>query len=122
MLPGSRFETSLGIPALGYLKDHIVAGRGILPGAAMFEAALAAARSLQPDEALEAGSSGGGSGAGYALFGAAIVAPVLLSSGGAGGAPGLLCTVDSTDGSVQLAQQPGEQCRWRSALLGNLSI
>lgn len=112
----------MGIPALGYLKDHIVAGRGILPGAAMFEAALAAARSLQPDEALEAGSSGGGSGAGYALFGAAIVAPVLLSSGGAGGAPGLLCTVDSTDGSVQLAQQPGEQCRWRSALLGNLSI
>ena len=108
MVAGSRFETALGIPALGYLRDHVVAGRAILPGAAMFEAALAAARSLQPDEVLEAGSGGDGSSVGYALTGAAIVAPVLLSSGGAGSAPGLLCTIDSTDGSVQLAQQPGE--------------
>jgi Polyketide synthase dehydratase len=103
-----RFETPLRIPALGYLKDHIVAGRAILPGAAMFETALAAARSLQPDELLEAGSGDGGSDAGFALTGVAIVAPVLLSAAGAGGAPTLQCTVDSTAGSVQLVQHPGE--------------
>jgi acyl transferase domain-containing protein len=37
----------LGAPGLGCLLDHRVAGRALLPGAAMFEAAAAAARALQ---------------------------------------------------------------------------
>ncbi len=77
-----------------------MAGRPILPGAAMFEAALAAARALQPDEQLEAGSSS------FALTAAAIPAPVLLGSGGAAGAM-LRCAVNSSTGSIELSQTAG---------------
>lgn len=84
----------------------------------MFEAALAAARALQPDDILEAGSDGSshsggsssGAGAGHALTGAAIPAPVLLNSSGGGGGnigPLLTCSVNSATGSVELAQLPG---------------
>ena len=40
-------HASLGAPGLGCLLDHRVAGRALLPEAAMFEAAAAAARALQ---------------------------------------------------------------------------
>lgn len=100
------------MPALAYLKDHLVAGRPILPGAAMFETALAAARALQPDEVLQAGSSSSGS-TGYAVIGASITAPVLLgggtggSGGGGGRGPLLQCCVNSASGSIELLQLPG---------------
>lgn len=98
-----RFDVNLAIPALAFLCDHLVAGRPILPGAAMFEAALAAARALQPDELLEGGSSG------FALTGAAIPAPVLLGSGD-GGASQLRCVVDSATGAIELCQASGNRC------------
>ena len=41
------FQARLGSAALAYLMDHRVGGRALLPGAAMFEAAAAAARALQ---------------------------------------------------------------------------
>ena len=41
-----RLSAQLVAPALAPLHDHIVAGRSILPGAAMFEMALAAGRAL----------------------------------------------------------------------------
>lgn len=40
----ARFQLSLAAPRLAWLWEHRVAGRAILPGAAMFEAAFAAAR------------------------------------------------------------------------------
>lgn len=43
---GRRLGAQLGGPALALLQDHIVAGRSILPGAAMFEMAAAAGRAL----------------------------------------------------------------------------
>ena len=43
----AAFQARLGSAALAYLMDHRVSGRALLPGAAMFEAAAAAARTLQ---------------------------------------------------------------------------
>jgi hypothetical protein len=43
---GRRLTVQLAAPATMYLWDHIVAGRSILPGAAMLETALAAGRAL----------------------------------------------------------------------------
>ena len=43
----AAFQARLGSAALAYLMDHRVSGRALLPGAAMFEAAAAAACALQ---------------------------------------------------------------------------
>ena len=57
---------------LAFLLDHIVAGRPILPGAAMLEMASAAGRTLAQDGAADAVT--------VAIVDAAIPAPVLLSA------------------------------------------
>ena len=78
----------------------MVSGRSILPGAAMFEAAFAAAAALlQPDVPQRVG-----------LAGAAIAAPLLLSAPGSGGAGSLLLhvTVQQRDGGVLLSSRKGE--------------
>ena len=46
LLWARRLTAQLAAPATMYLWDHIVAGRSILPGAAMLEMALAAGRAL----------------------------------------------------------------------------
>lgn len=85
---------------MGYLLDHIVAGRSILPGAAMFEAAAAAARTLA-----DAGAAAVHGEA--CLLDVAIPAPVALH---AAQMPGLECIVDCRTGSIQLHKaSPGVQ-------------
>lgn len=70
----------------------MVSGRSILPGAAMFEAAFAAAAALLPEE-LQAQAG---------LNGAAIAAPLMLKAPGTG-SPVLHAAVQRSDGAVQLA-------------------
>ena len=80
-----------------------MAGRSLLPGAAMFEMAAAAGRTL-------AGTAADGHGAAalagidLCLTALAIPAPVVLAAGGGGSA--LECTVDCRADAVQLAQAP----------------
>ncbi len=57
---------------LAFLLDHVVAGRPILPGAAMLELASAVGRTLAQDGAADAAT--------VAIIDAAIPAPVLLSA------------------------------------------
>ena len=57
---------------LAFLRDHIVAGRPILPGAAMLETAAAAGRTILQDGVSDAVS--------VAIIDAAIPAPVLLAA------------------------------------------
>ncbi len=57
---------------LAFLLDHVVAGRPILPGAAMLEMASAAGRTLAQEGAADAVAD--------AIVDAAIPAPVLLSA------------------------------------------
>ena len=77
-------------PVLSYLMDHIVAGRCLLPGAAMFEGVAAAGATLAE-----------AAGPGLCLTGVSIPAPVLMQ---AGGAHSLMCLVDSMQGGVQLQE------------------
>ena len=92
----------LGVPALAYLLDHVVAGRSIMPGAGMFETGMAAAQSLLPDDQLTAGGTGA-----FGLTSATIPQAVLLKA--ASGKAGMLrCTVTAVTGDVELGGQSGE--------------
>ncbi len=79
----------LGSSTLGYLMDHIVAGRSIMPGAAMFEMAAAAGRTAADTAA----------GRDLCLLGVAIPAPVVLHLGAQ---QTVECTLDWRSGAVQL--------------------
>ena len=89
----ARFTAVLATPSLAHLGHHVVAGRPILPGAAMLEAGLAAVATL-------GGSADEEGGNGRAcLAGATLPAPVLLTPPLAS----LEVVVDQADGSVTLA-------------------
>ena len=93
----SRLECSLAHSQHSYLWQHVVSGRSILPGAAMFEAAFAAMAALLPEE--QHGSAG--------LHGAAIAAPLLLKQPGSGsGSLVLHMAVQHGSGAVQLSSRP----------------
>lgn len=79
----------LASSALGYLLDHIVAGRSILPGAAMFEMAAAAGRT----------ASDAAAGRDVGLLDVAIPAPVILQ---VGARQSVECVMHWGSGSVQL--------------------
>lgn len=79
----------MGTSSLGYLLDHVVAGRSILPGAAMFEMAAAAAATLADMAA----------GRHVALVRVAIPAPVMLK---VAGRQSIECVVDRHSGAIQL--------------------
>jgi Polyketide synthase dehydratase len=79
----------LGVPALHFLCDHVVAGRSIMPGAAMFETLAAAACCLSE-----------GSGRHVCLQGLSIPSPVPLS---VAEPPVLECTIDLPTGRLELA-------------------
>ena len=88
----NRFECSLAHVQHAYLWQHAVGGRSILPGAAMFEAAFAAAAALlQEDQQACLG-----------LQAAAIAAPLLLQQPGSGG-PVLRMSLAQAGGAVQLS-------------------
>ena len=80
----------LAQPAVSYLMDHVVAGRCLLPGAAMFEAAAAAGATLA--EASRASTC---------LTGISIPAPVVMQ---AGRLQTLVCLADASQGAVQLQE------------------
>jgi hypothetical protein len=84
-----RTVVRLGTPALHFLWDHVVAGRPILPGAAMFETFAAAACTLAEGSGLE-----------VCLTGLAIPAPVPLSTSAA---PVVECALNYVTGEMQLA-------------------
>jgi hypothetical protein len=84
-----RTVVRLGTPALHFLWDHVVAGRPILPGAAMFETFAAAACCLAEGSGLE-----------VCLTGLAIPAPVPLSTSAA---PVVECALNYVTGEMQLA-------------------
>ena len=67
------FVLDAAAPHLAFLRDHAVSGRLLLPGAALFELALAAGRTL----------AGVHSRFPVAVTGASIAAPVMLTSGSA---------------------------------------
>ena len=98
---GGRFEVDLGVPDLAYLLDHVVAGRSIMPGAAMFETGLAAAQSLLPDPPPATEQSDGGE---HGLAAAVIPQAVLLK---ATASRLLRCTVMAATGAVELGGQSG---------------
>lgn len=79
----------LASSALGYLLDHVVAGRSILPGAAMFEMAAAAGRTAADAAA----------GRDVCLLGVAIPAPVVLQ---VGALQSVECTMHWASGAVHL--------------------
>lgn len=89
----SRFECSLSHAQHSYLWQHAVSGRSILPGAAMFEAAYAAAAALRPEDGQQQHCS---------LQGAGIAAPLLLAAPGAASLQ-LRIAVRLRDGSLQLS-------------------
>ena len=80
----------LAQPALSYLMDHVVAGRCLLPGAAMFEGAAAAGAMLAE-----------AAGVGLCLTAVSIPAPVVMQ---AGKLHTLVCLVDTPRGAIQLQQ------------------
>lgn len=92
---------------LGYLMDHIVAGRSIMPGAAMFEMAAAAGRTVADSAA----------GRELCLLSVAIPAPVVLH---VGAQQTVECTLNWRTGAVQLQKVASGQSEhgWqRNALL-----
>jgi len=88
----ARFTIVLALPCLAHLGDHIVAGRPILPGAAMLEAGLAAVATLSAAADEEGGAGQAG------LSGATLPAPVLLTPP----LPNLEVVVGLGDGGVSL--------------------
>jgi hypothetical protein len=92
-----RFALQLATERLAYLMDHVVAGRSILPGAAMFEAAAAAGRtlSLLSDSTPLATD--------LCLISVTIPAPVVLA---AGVPQALEVAVDCRSDAVHLARLP----------------
>ena len=85
-----RLVMQLTQPALSYLMHHVVAGRCLLPGAAMFEAAAAAGANLAE-----------AAGLGLCLTGVSIPAPVVLQ---AGSGHSLTYLVDSMRGGIELQE------------------
>ena len=85
----------LSQPVLSYLMDHIVAGRCLLPGAAMFEATAAAGCALAEM-----------SGVDLCLADISIPSPVIMQSGAS---QELACMVNASQGTVAL------QGHWESA-------
>jgi hypothetical protein len=67
---------ALPLRRLAYLWEHVVAGRPLLPAAAMLEAFVATAAAAASDVALEC--DGPGAAAGLALCGVTITAPLVL--------------------------------------------
>lgn len=86
-----RFVAQLAHPALAYLLDHIVAGRALLPGAAMLEATAAAGCTLTDAP-----------GVSPCLAGVSIPAPMVMQ---ARKLQALGCTVDISRGTVQLQEE-----------------
>ena len=93
-----RLSVQLRSDSLTYLWDHVVAGRSILPGAAMFEMAAAAGQVLLQ----EGGVQGGGQG--LALADAAIPAPVVMTLGSM---VRLDCTVLTQTGQLETHSAAG---------------
>ena len=95
-----RVALQLATERLAFLMDHVVAGRSILPGAAMFEAAAAAGRtlSLSADSVPSAAAAPD-----LCLTGLIIPAPVVLA---AGAPQALEVAVDCRSSAVQLARLP----------------
>jgi hypothetical protein len=94
----------LAAARLAWLWDHSVRGRALLPGAAMFEAAAAAA--------LACCSTDGGVPASLcpALAGLAILAPCLLPAAAGGGGEGgvaLRCSVGRASGALEVSSGGG---------------
>ena len=87
-----RIEVDLAQPKQAYLRDHAVADRSILPGAAFLECASASAHLAAPEAGLQ-----------VLLTTVSIPAPLAL--GPAGGATRLLlhCQLDSAAGQLKLA-------------------
>ncbi|KAK9803996.1 hypothetical protein WJX72_011444 [[Myrmecia] bisecta] len=112
-----RFTMRLASPDLSYLWDHIVQRRSILPGAAMFEMAAAAARGLIPDGST--GSTGSaGSGHELALTSAAIPAPVVMSLGAP---PVVECVAFCQTGQAELQSFMPKSSGRSTCLRGTLS-
>jgi Polyketide synthase dehydratase len=109
--PGSSnvvMQAQLGAPQLTYLWQHRINGAAVLPGAAYFMAATAAADILFSSQASTIGSSGSGSGTGMALalHGLSIPAPLLLPDiATAGVVPLLELVINAAEGSL-LARSP----------------
>ena len=81
-------QAELSSPALAYLWDHQVSGKALFPGAAFFELAAAAAKTL-----LAADSA--------ALAGVSIPAPLVLPAPQKA-APAVICKLDAASGSVEV--------------------
>lgn len=89
------FHSSLGRPHFGWLIDHRVFDRALFPGAAYFEAAGVAARSLLLGQSQNAAL----------LTAATISAPLVLPEPGSGAPPVLECIVDLESSALEVASQ-----------------
>jgi hypothetical protein len=91
----------LGGARLAYLLDHRVAGRALLPAAAMLELAMAAAHTAAADAAAHELPP--------ALCGVSISAPVVVPSGGGAGVEGVvvLCRLDCATGEFVISHGRG---------------
>ena len=96
----SRLECSLAHSHHAYLWQHVVSGRSILPGAAMFEAAHAAVAMLTPGNSAEQNWQQGRVG----VNAAAIAAPLLLKPPGQASLH-LAVSIQRLTGSVQLSSR-----------------
>ena len=98
----------LGAANLAWLRDHQVQGRALLPGAAMFEVAAAAAAACLGGNAT-AGSNGSGSrGRAAALSALSILAPCLLPGAASARSSALLCcSVATGSGAVEVHSSSG---------------
>lgn len=99
-----QLAADLSAPGLSWLRDHSVQGRALLPGAAMFEMAAAAATACQPAD--------GSLSTAAALASLAILAPCVLAStegGGRGSSVLLSCAVDCRSGSIEVQSASGSR-------------
>lgn len=106
-----EFSVPLGSPALAWLRDHVVGGRPVVPGAAYLEMALAAAHAAMLP------------GIGTAVVGLANVqfaSPCMLPHDAAAPTPTLVAELDTDTGSLSVSsvtplaeqqQQPGGHLR-----------
>ena len=93
-----RLETRLSRPSLAYLWDHQVAGRALLPAAAMLEMAAAAAATLAQAAGLPEAP---------ALLAAAIPAPLALDINASTGALALCAALSMAQGRVAIGSEAG---------------
>jgi acyl transferase domain-containing protein len=103
--PGRLVEciADLSTSSLAWFRDHAVNGRALLPAAAMFELAAAAATACTNAD----GSIGGSSVA--ALTGLSILAPCMLPEGGSSLSFFLRAIVDSRSGAVEVLGSSGSR-------------